>query len=104
MAQGRRFRFATGLLVAAGVLGSLVLLPVASSGAATSGDISAAEAGTIQQRDVPSDFSETTAMKSQAGAPPTQPDSGNDLSQEVKGITDCKGVSRHDLLRSLLHK
>lgn len=90
MAQGRRFRFTTGLLVTAGVLGSLVLLPVASSGAATSGDISAAEAGTIQQRDVPSDFSETTAMKSQAGAPPTQPDSSNDLSQEVKGIADCK--------------
>ena len=89
-AKGRRFRFTTVLLVTAGVVGTLALAPVTSSGATTAGDISAAEAGTIQQSDVPSDFTETTAMKSQAGAPPTQPDSSDDLSQEVKDVPECK--------------
>lgn len=93
MAQGRardRWLRCAGILLAAGVVGSVALTPVATAGASTAGDVSAAEAGTIQQSDVPSDFAETTPMKSQAGAPPTEPDTSDDFAAVVADVPECK--------------
>jgi hypothetical protein len=90
MAKGQQLRFGARVLVTAGALVGLAVLPVAAAGAASS-DVAAAEAGTIQQGDVPSNFTESTPMSSQKGVPPGSTDSSGGLSAEVKKIAECKG-------------
>jgi hypothetical protein len=91
MEKDRRFRFGARVLLTAGALVGLALLPVAAAGAASS-DVPAAEAGTIQQGDVPSNFTESTPMSSQKGVPQGSTTSASGgLSTEVKKISECKG-------------
>jgi hypothetical protein len=89
MVKIRRYRSASLLVVLAAALG-LAVLPTAA-GAASSSDIAAAEAGTIQQSDVPADFTESSPMKSQAGPPPGSSASNQGLDKQVKNIPVCKG-------------
>jgi len=89
MEKDRRFRFGARVLVTAGALVGLALVPVAAAGAASS-DVPAAEAGTIQQADVPSNFTESTPMTSQKGVPPSSTSSSGDISAEMKKISECK--------------
>lgn len=88
MAKVRRSRFHAWLLVTVSAAAGLALLPATVAGAATK-DVSAAEAGTIQQSDVPADFTETSPMKSQKGAPP--PSEEDDFDKQVADIPECKG-------------
>jgi hypothetical protein len=89
MAKGQQLRFGARVLVTAGVLAGLAVLPIAAAGAANS-DVAAAEAGTIQQGDVPSNFTESTPMSSQKGVPPGSTGSNGDISKEMKKISVCK--------------
>jgi hypothetical protein len=90
MAKDRRFRFGALVLVSVSALAGAALLPVTAAGAA-SNDVAAAEAGTIEQGDVPSNFTESTPMTSQKGLPPGGTGSSGGLSGEVKKIAGCKG-------------
>jgi hypothetical protein len=83
-------RFGARLLAVACALAAVMLLPATAAGAASS-DVAAAEAGTIQAGDVPSNFTESSPMTSHKGVPPGSADSSSGLSAEVKKIAECKG-------------